>query len=147
VAMRGPRDLPDGADFMDSLGGARDFSPGYYSDILRQYGVRLVVRLNSPEYDAEGFEEMGIAVAELPFEDCTPPPLAVAAKFMTMAEGVTGSLAVHCRAGLGRTGTLIALYMIKHHDFTARQAIGWLRIVRPGRRVATPVDVLALVRG
>ena len=133
VAMRGPKDLPGDADYVDSPGGARDFSPGYYSDILRQFGVRLVVRLNSPEYDAAGFEQTGIAVAELPFEDCTPPPLAVAAKFMTMAEGVTGSLAVHCRAGLGRTGTLIALYMIKHHGFSARQAIGWLRIVRPGR--------------
>ena len=136
--MRGPRDLDDGADYADSPGGARDFSPGYYVDILQQFGVRLVVRLNEPEYDAAAFARAGIAVAELPFEDCTPPPLAVAAKFMTVAEGVTGALAVHCHAGLGRTGTLIALYMIKHYDFTALQAIGWLRIVRPGRHAPPP---------
>ena len=30
------------------------------------------------------------------------------------------------------SGTLIALYMMKHHGFSARAAMGWLRIVRPG---------------
>ncbi len=42
-------------------------------------------------------------------------------------------LAVHCRAGLGRTGTLIGVWMMTHAGFTAMEAIGWLRIVRPGR--------------
>ena len=36
------------------------------------------------------------------------------------------------QAGLGRTGTLIALYLMKHHSFTALEAMGWLRLVRPG---------------
>ena len=35
-------------------------------------------------------------------------------------------------AGLGRTGTLIACYMMKHYRLTASEAIAWIRISRPG---------------
>jgi hypothetical protein len=43
-----------------------------------------------------------------------------------------GALAVHCKAGLGRTGVLICAYLIKHYGFTAEEAIGYIRICRPG---------------
>lgn len=39
---------------------------------------------------------------------------------------------MHCLAGLGRTGTLISMYLMKHNGFTASECIGWCRIVRPG---------------
>jgi protein-tyrosine phosphatase len=90
------------------------------------------MRLNSPHYSKKTFNDAGIAVADLFFEVRTPPPVDVVAKFMAIAEASPGAIAVHCRAGLGRTGTLIALYMMKHHGFTAREAIAWLRIARPG---------------
>lgn len=35
-------------------------------------------------------------------------------------------------AGLGRTGTLIGCYLMKHYHFTAPEAIAWIRICRPG---------------
>jgi cell division cycle 14 len=35
-------------------------------------------------------------------------------------------------AGLGRTGTLIGAYLMKHFKFTAAEVIAWLRICRPG---------------
>lgn len=35
-------------------------------------------------------------------------------------------------AGLGRTGTLIGCYLMKRYCFTAAEAIGWIRICRPG---------------
>lgn len=33
---------------------------------------------------------------------------------------------------LGRTGTLIACYMMKHYMLTAPECIGWMRVCRPG---------------
>jgi protein-tyrosine phosphatase len=49
-----------------------------------------------------------------------------------------GVVAVHCRAGLGRTGTLIGLWLMRHRGFAAREAIAWLRIVRPGSFPSPP---------
>jgi hypothetical protein len=137
LAMRGPRETAGGAAWEDTLRADgsfshRDFSPAHYAEILRQFGVQAVVRLNEPQYGKAAFAAAGIAVADLFFEDCTSPPVDVVAKFLALAEALPGALAVHCRAGLGRTGTLIALYMMKHHGFAAREAMGWLRIVRPG---------------
>ncbi len=51
---------------------------------------------------------------------------------------------MHCKAGLGRTGTLIACYMMKHFQMTAAECIAWLRIVRPGS-VIGPQQVLLAV--
>ncbi len=147
IAMRGPQHLPDGARYQDVTGSDgcfshRVFSPAHCAEILLQFDVQAVVRLNAPHYDAQDMEAEGIAVAELYFEDCTPPPVDVVAKFLAITETVPGAVAVHCKAGLGRTGTLIALYMMKHHAFTAREAMGWLRIVRPGSVIGPQQDFL-----
>ena len=42
--------------------------------------AQAVVRLCEPEYDAAAFHAGGVAVADLPFEDCTTPPADVVGK-------------------------------------------------------------------
>jgi protein-tyrosine phosphatase len=64
------------------------------------------------------------------------PNEAAVAKFLAMAETLSGAVAVHCASGLGRARTLVGLYLMKHHKFTAREAMDWLRIVRSGRRAS-----------
>ena len=54
VAMRGPIALKAGRSYQDRVNGARDFSPAYVAHILRQYNVRVVVRLNEPRRRAAG---------------------------------------------------------------------------------------------
>ena len=132
VAFRGPTDLK-GREFVDDRSrGCRNFSPSYYVPIFHSLGVSTVVRLNIPQYEPKAMEECGIELFDLQFQDCTAPPCRVVRQFLQIADRARGLVAVHCKAGLGRTGTLIALYMMRSHGFTAREAMGWLRIVRPG---------------
>ena len=137
VMMRGPRDLPGGALWRDvpkedGRSGQREFAPAHYAEILEQLEVRAVVRCSAPAYDREGFEAAGIAVVNLCCEDGAAPTIDEVSKFLAVAERLPGALGVHCGSGRGRSATLVALYLMKHHGFSAREAMGWLRIVRPG---------------
>jgi cell division cycle 14 len=131
IAFKGPHDL-GGLQYQDDDQGCRSFSPSHYADIFNDFNVKAVIRLNEPEYQGQDFVEHGIKHYDLEFEDCTAPPSHIVAAFFAIVDGTQGAVAIHCKAGLGRTGTLIALYLMRSHGFTARQAIAWLRIMRPG---------------
>ena len=64
-----------------------------------------MVRLNKKEYNKQTLESAGFAHHDLFFVDCSTPSDAIADRFLRIAENSRGALAVHCLAGLGRTGT------------------------------------------
>lgn len=92
----------------------------------------MVVRLNKKYYDARRFTSQGIAHEEMYFTDGSNPTDDILERFIARCEETPGAIAVHCKAGLGRTGCVIGGYIMKHYQFTAEELIGWLRIVRPG---------------
>lgn len=112
--------------------GYRLLVPEDYWEYYRRKGVTAVVRLNKKVYDRKRFTDGGFRHYDLYFPDGSCPTEAILLKFLEIVESEPGALAVHCKAGLGRTGVLICSYMMKHYRFTAEEVIGYIRICRPG---------------
>lgn len=107
-------------------------APETYFNYFRQNNVTTIVRLNVKMYDGLRFVGAGFDHRDLYFVDGSTPSDQILRKFLTICESTTGAIAVHCKAGLGRTGSLISAYIMKHYRFSALEAIAWLRLCRPG---------------
>uniref|UniRef100_A0AAZ3QTP7 Uncharacterized protein n=1 Tax=Oncorhynchus tshawytscha TaxID=74940 RepID=A0AAZ3QTP7_ONCTS len=107
-------------------------APEAYFPYFRKHNITTIVRLNKKMYDAKRFTDMGFEHHDLFFVDGSTPNDSIVRMFLNICENADGAIAVHCKAGLGRTGTLIGCYMMKHYRLTAAEAIAWMRICRPG---------------
>ena len=63
-----------------------------------------------------------------PFEDHNPPPLAMLPKILQsirafLSQDPANVAAVHCKAGKGRTGTVISSYLCAYHNATPAEAL------------------------
>jgi len=101
---------------------------------LAAAGVRSIVNLHERAHPSARLARYGVSELHLPVADFSAPTQAQLELGVEAIEGALGAgtrVAVHCGAGLGRTGTLIACYRVRR-GLTAEAAIAEVRARRPG---------------
>lgn len=99
--------------------------------ILHAAGIRAIVSLLNIPRDAPVYESAGFDFLCLPVPDGAPPTLEQVedfARFLSRQRASQRPVAVHCEAGLGRTGTMLAAYLISEGE-SATGAIERIRSV------------------
>jgi atypical dual specificity phosphatase len=101
---------------------------------LRQQGIGAILSLTETPLDEEGLARHGFDWLHLPVADLTPPTpeqLALALAFIDRHRAHGRPVAVHCLMGQGRTGTVLAAYLIRG-GLGPDLALAELRAVCPG---------------
>jgi len=103
-------------------------------EFLKQNNVGVVVTLAEDTPDVEELKRQGMEHFHLPTPDFTPPDPDQVSLFVEIVDAARAkgkAVAVHCLAGLGRTGTMAAAYLVSL-GYSAGSAIRRVRALRPG---------------
>lgn len=88
---------------------------GYDLDLIRSAGVTHLVTLTMEPLPKEPLLEHGLQSIFFPIEDMDAPTEEQAAKLCAQVQALLGQnqvIGFHCKAGLGRTGTMLASYLV-----------------------------------
>lgn len=102
-------------------------------DGLHEAGIGAIVSLTET-FPGELIGDRRFTTLHLPVQDMTVPETEQVERFVRFVDRMVArgtAVGVHCHAGLGRTGTLIACYLVTR-DMSAEQAIEHVRRIRPG---------------
>lgn len=100
--------------------------------ILKQ-GVKSIVTMT--EDSLPGSWVTNVKYLHVPTEDYSAPDMEQidqAVEFIQNRIESNEPVMVHCAAGIGRTGTILACYLVKYEKISAKNAIQKVRKERPG---------------
>eukprot|EP00808_Paulinella_micropora_P017558 g56941.t1 len=120
---------------------------------LKQKGVKTLICLQEQinPVVAQKLAAAGVRYLHFPVEDTHPPSQQtleqIAQVLLEAKETKNGAVSVHCMAGKGRTGTVLAsgLALVSDPPLSARDAIKEVRRLRPGS-VEAKQQELAVVK-
>jgi atypical dual specificity phosphatase len=123
--------------------------PGLMSNLemdlawLQQAGIGAVVSLT--EQTLRQIGEAGLDVLHVPVQDMAPPSILDIEEVVAFTETSIEQgkpVAIHCLAGRGRTGTMLACFLV-HRGLEPQVAIETIRTQRPGS-IETQTQVMAV---
>ena len=103
-------------------------------EFLKDNGVESIVSLTELPLHKPLIEEFGFEYKHIPIPDFSTPTLEQIEEFVTFVNNLLSSkkkIVVHCEAGIGRTGTMLACYLVSE-GYNAENAISEVRKRRPG---------------
>ncbi len=108
-------------------------------EFLKDNNIEAIVSLTEFPLNKNLVEEFGFEAKHIPVKDFESPGLEQVEDFLKFARKVRTDgkqLVVHCDAGAGRTGTMLACYLVSK-GYDAAKAIEEVRRKRPGS-IETP---------
>jgi atypical dual specificity phosphatase len=101
---------------------------------LRGQGVDILVTLTEESLPRGWVDAAGLLSVHVPIADMDVPAVEQVEQVMSVIDKARAAgmgVAIHCLAGKGRTGTVLAAYFV-HQGMSAREAIQKVRELRPG---------------
>lgn len=103
-------------------------------EFLKDNNIDAIVSLSEFPLDENLVEEFGFEVKHIPVRDFESPRMEQVEDFLKFVKKIRTDgkkLVVHCDAGAGRTGTMLACYLVSK-GYDAAKAIEEVRRKRPG---------------